>query len=33
MMALMLAKRGYFVDLYERRPDFRISERKLEGDS
>jgi kynurenine 3-monooxygenase len=26
MMALMLAKRGYHVDLYEKRPDFRLSE-------
>jgi NADPH-dependent 2,4-dienoyl-CoA reductase/sulfur reductase-like enzyme len=33
MAALMLAKRGYSVDLYEKRPDFRISERKSEGDS
>jgi folate-dependent tRNA-U54 methylase TrmFO/GidA len=27
MMALMLAKRGYHVDLYEKRPDFRLTER------
>lgn len=33
MMALMLARRGFYVDLYEKRPDFRVAERKLEGDA
>ena len=27
MMALMLGKRGFFVDVYEKRPDFRVAER------
>ena len=27
MFALMLGKRGFFVDVYEKRPDFRVAER------
>lgn len=31
MMALMLARRGFLVDLYEKRPDFRLAERAVDA--
>jgi kynurenine 3-monooxygenase len=33
MMALMLARRGFYVDLIEKRPDFRLAERRVDVDA